>query len=86
MSAHAVKRLRSLSRERCIAVEELVRRAVNVSYPAEMANLSDHQRQALAAYQGGFISIGKLAEEMGQSVFDAHRWLADHDAARARID
>jgi hypothetical protein len=79
IGAQTAQRLKSLSRRRSVPVGELVRRAVSASYQVEMADLNDRQRQALAAYQGGFISIGKLAEEMGQSVFDAQSWLADHD-------
>jgi predicted HTH domain antitoxin len=36
-----------------------------------------HVQQALAAYQGGFISLGKLAREMGIHVLQLRKWLND---------
>jgi len=73
------QRLRSLARKRGIPVGELVRDAVSSSYQLEFVDLSERQRTAVAAYQGGYVSIGKLAEEMGLSVFAVRGWLAEHD-------
>ena len=36
------------------------------------------QRQAVEAYQGGFISLGRLAEALGLHVLEARAWLAEH--------
>jgi predicted HTH domain antitoxin len=40
------------------------------------------QQRALSAYQGGFISIGKLAEVMGMHVLDLRSWLDEHGIAQ----
>ncbi len=61
---------------------QLVREAIHACYQVDLANLSKHQEQALAAYQGGFISIGKLAEVMGMHVLDMRTWLNDHTIAQ----
>ena len=42
-------------------------------------NLSEKHRRAIEAFQGGYISIGKLAEEMGMNVWDHRKWLKEHD-------
>ena len=42
------------------------------------ATLHVQQRHALAAYVGGYISIGKLAEALGMHVLDLGRWLSEH--------
>ena len=36
------------------------------------------QRHALAAYVGGYISMGKLAVALGMHVVDLRRWLFEH--------
>lgn len=41
-------------------------------------SLSDRQKQALESYQGGFISLGKLSELMGQSPIEMKQWLQEH--------
>ncbi len=30
-------------------------------------------------FQGGYISLGKLAKEMGMSVWNIRKWLEEHD-------
>lgn len=45
---------------------------------AQDATLHVQQRHALAAYVGGYISIGKLAEALGMHVLDLRRWLSEH--------
>jgi len=47
-----------------------------------MANLSEKQRWADAAFRGGYISLGKLAEEIEMNVRDARKWLVEHDIAQ----
>ena len=44
-----------------------------------MANLNDQQRRAIEAFQGGYISLGKLAEEMGMNIWTTRKWLIEHD-------
>ncbi len=52
---------------------------VNSCYHIDMANLSDQQRRAVEAFQGGYISLGKLAEEMGMKIWNTRKWLIEHD-------
>ena len=73
------KGLKSLSRKRETSVGELVRKAVLSCYQLELLNLNETQRRAVEAYQGGYISIGKLAEEMGMHVWHLQKWLEEHD-------
>ncbi len=73
------KGLKNLSRKRETSVGELVRRAVLSCYQLDLLDLSQSQKQAVSAFQGGYISIGKLAEEMGMNVLDIRAWLDEHD-------
>ena len=57
----------------------MVRQAVLSCYQLELLNLSDKQRHAVEAYKGGYISIGKLSEEMGMNVWEVRNWLNEHD-------
>ena len=87
-------RLKRLAESRSKSKGQLVREAISACYQASLSDLPLQQRQALAAYQGGYISIGKLAKEMGIHVLQLRSWLAeqgvaqrnaygDEDAARA---
>ncbi len=67
------------ARKRETSVGELVRQAVISCYQIDMTNLSDHQRRAVEAFQGGYISLGKLAEEMGMNIWNTRKWLIEHD-------
>ncbi|MBN1129467.1 MAG: hypothetical protein JXA71_10800 [Chitinispirillaceae bacterium] len=71
--------LKLLSKKRAVPVGELVRQAVSRCYQFETMELAERQRLALAAYQGGYISIGKLSEEMGMTVLEIRHWLEEHD-------
>ncbi len=71
--------LKALSRKRATSVGELVRKAVISCYQLELLDLGEKQRRAVEAYQGGYISLGKLAEEMGMSVLKIRKWLDDCD-------
>ena len=73
------KGLKALARKRETSVGELVRQAVISCYQIDMTNLSDQQRRAVEAFQGGYISLGKLAEEMGMSIWNIRKWLIEHD-------
>lgn len=76
------RQLRSLARRRDQTMGELVRQAIMTSYQTELLGLSDAQSQALAAYRGGYVSIGKLAEAMGMHVLTLRRWLEEHEVAQ----
>jgi len=71
--------LKELSRKRATSVGELVRQAVISCYQIELLDLSEKQRRAIEAYQGGYISLGKLAEEMGMSVLKIREWLEERE-------
>ena len=70
--------LRKMASVRGASVGELVRQALISTYQADMLGVSRPQRQALEAYMGGFISIGKLAESMGTDVIQTRNWLREH--------
>jgi len=76
------KGLKSLSRKRETSVGELVRQAVLSCYQLELLNLNEKQRRAVQAFQGGYISLGKLGEEMGMNVWNTRKWLIEHDIAQ----
>jgi predicted HTH domain antitoxin len=73
------KGLKELSRKRETSVGDLVRKAVLSCYQLELLDLNERQRRALEAFQGGYISLGKLAEEMGMNVLAIRKWLDEHD-------
>lgn len=71
--------LKKVAGRRKVSVGELVRQAVQTCYQTEWLGLTAAQRQALEAYRGGYISIGKFAEVMGQSVLQVRQWLDERD-------
>ena len=73
------KGLKVLARKRETSVGELIRQAVLSCYQIDLLNLNEKQRRALDAFQGGYISQGKLAEEMGMSIWNTRKWLIEHD-------
>jgi len=73
------KALKALSKTRETSVGELVRRAVLSCYQLDLLHLSEKQRRGVEAFQGGYISIGKLAEDLGMNVLDTRKWLREHD-------
>lgn len=79
------ERLKALSRKRNTSVGELVRQAVLSCYQLELLNLSKKQRQAIDAYRGGYISLGKLSEDMGMTVWEIRNWLAEHDIPQSNV-
>ena len=74
--------LKRLSQKRETSVGELVRQAVLSCYQLELLSLSEKQRRAIEAFKGEYISLGKLAEEMGMNVLAIRNWLEEHDIAQ----
>ena len=70
--------LKLLAARRRTSKGQLVREAVAACYQTSQLDLPLPQRQALAAYQGGFISLGRLAVAMGMHVVDLRHWLKAH--------
>ena len=58
--------------------EDDVRSALVATCQPQILDLSQRQRQAVEAYQGGFISLGRLAEALGLHALEARAWLAEH--------
>lgn len=73
------KRLKALAQARGQSMGELVRRALSSCYQVDMLDLTPAQRQALEAYRGGFVSLGKVSETMGLHPLDMRTWLREHD-------
>ncbi len=82
VTPNLAKSLKSLSVKRETSVGELVRKAVLSCYQLDLLNLNEQHRRAVEAFQGGYISIGKLAEEMGMNVWNTRKWLHEHDIAQ----
>jgi predicted transcriptional regulator len=76
------EQLARLAQARKSSKGRLVRDAISACYQFPATELPLHQQQALAAYQGGFISVGKLAEVMGKHVLDLRLWLDEHGIAQ----
>jgi len=76
-------RLKKLAYEQGKSKGQLVREALSSRYQISLLNLPIRQRRALNAYEGGFISIGKLAKEMGMQVLELRDWLHEHDIAQS---
>lgn len=57
---------------------QLVREAIMACYQVDFSGFTLKQNQALSAYNGGFISTGKLATIMGMHVLELREWLNDH--------
>ena len=71
-------KLRKLAYAREKSKGQLVREAISVCYQTSVEDLPLPQRQALTAYQGGYISLGRLARVMGMHVLELRRWLEEH--------
>jgi DNA-directed RNA polymerase specialized sigma24 family protein len=69
------RQLASLAREAGKSKGQLVREAIQSCYQTNVGALPRHQREALNAYHGGFISLGKLSEVMGLSIPKVRDWL-----------
>ena len=72
-------KLKKLAYEQGKSKGQLVREAISACYQTSLDDLPVRQRQAVAAYQGGYISIGKLAKAMGMHALEVRYWLSEHD-------
>lgn len=72
------KQLSRLAEARKTSKGQLVRQAISACYSLAADELPTQQRRAVAAYEGGFISIGKLADAFGMQVIEMRRWLSEH--------
>jgi predicted HTH domain antitoxin len=79
------KGLKRLAEKRAVAVGELVPDSVSKAYQVELSGLDERQQRAVTAYQGGYIGLGRLAEELGMTVWDLRAWLYEHDIPRANV-
>ena len=70
-------RLKQLAHARGTSKGQLVRDAISACYQATMDGLPVQQSHALAAYQGGFISLSRLAKAMGMHVLEVRPWLQE---------
>lgn len=71
------EKLKRLAAARGKSKAQLVREAISVCLQTSLEELPLRQRQAVAAFQGGYISLGKLAREMGMHVLQLREWLAE---------
>lgn len=74
--------LKHLGKVRGVTVSELIRQALVTCYQLDMIGLSERQKQAVEAYRGGFISLGKLSELMGRSAVEVRKWLLEHSISQ----
>jgi hypothetical protein len=71
--------LKRLAKARNSTVSDLIRQALVSCYQIDIIGLPEKQRQALEAYRGGFISLGKLSELMGRTLLEMRDWLNEHN-------
>ena len=74
--------LRKLAQKRKQTMGELVRQALTACYQVDFLGLSQKQKEAMAAFCGGYISLGKLANIMGMPVVKIREWLDEHDISQ----
>lgn len=75
--------LKKLAHERGKSKGQLVREAITACYQTALDDIPIRQRQAIFAYQGGYISLGKLAQEMGMHVLELRPWLQERGIAQS---
>lgn len=71
-------KLKKLAYDRGKSKGQLVREALTACYQPSLDEIPLRQRQALSAYEGGYISLGKLARVMGMHVLELRGWLKEH--------
>ena len=77
--------LKKLAYDKGTSKGQLVREAITACYQTSMAELPVRQSRAVAAYQGGYISIGKLARVMGMHVLEMREWMNDHGIDQSHV-
>jgi len=70
-------RLKRLAEARGTSKGQLVRDAIASCYQVGLGDLPVAQQQALAAYQGGYISLSRLAQATGMHVLALRTWLQE---------
>jgi hypothetical protein len=61
-----------------MSLGELVRQAVRMAYRIGIEGLSTRQHAALTAYEAGYISLQKLAEEVAMDPPRLRKWLRNN--------
>ncbi len=74
-------KLKKLAYDQGKSKGQLVREAISACYQTSMDDLPLRQRQAISAYQGGYISSGRLARVMGMHPLELRGWLKEHGIA-----
>jgi len=74
-------KLKKLAYDQGKSKGQLVREAIAACYQTSLDDLPLRQRQGISAYQGGYISLGKLARVMGMHVLEMRGWLREHRIA-----
>jgi predicted HTH domain antitoxin len=69
--------LKRLAVERGKSKGQLVREAISACLQPSLDEIPLSQRHAISAYQGGYISLGKLARDMGMHVLQLRSWLSE---------
>ena len=77
--------LTRLAAERNVSKGALVREALIASYQPGLMGLTQKQEQAVHAFRGGFISMGKLAGILGMHVLELRTWLRDHHISQNTV-
>jgi predicted HTH domain antitoxin len=77
LDAETDAKLRRLAAARGKSKGQLVREAISACYQTSFEDLPLRQRHAISAYQAGYVSLGKLAREMGMHVLQLRPWLAE---------
>ena len=77
--------LERLAQSRRKSKGQLAREAISACYQIAMIELPLQQSWALAAYQGGYISLGKLAQAMGLHVLDLRIWLDERGIVQQNV-
>ncbi len=79
LNADTDSKLKKLAYECGKSKGQLVREAISACYQTQLEELPLRQRQAVTAYQGGYISLGKLAKDLGMHVLELREWMEAHE-------
>ena len=59
-----------------------MREAITSCYQTALNEIPLRQQQSIAAYEGGYISLGKLARVMGMTALETRQWLRERDISQ----